>query len=725
MPAADRPSKNSLSLRLTESAVFLRTRPGRRSDEASQPSVLRGLLVLDLVKPTRISSIELELKAKSSTAWPEGFGARRIEVTEEHTVFHVSVVYFKAGQATERRPTSVGPGISIRDGYEDWDDYPHTPPSPGVSPSPARQRRWGSIDGYFRRPHAEHYDEYNNNGAPPYSLLPPTPGMTSLATSPSSSVAHLPLTPANERSSTPCSDGHPRRNLLPSLPELTDRLIHEQFRDGQNDPRDENDNHTDSATRSFWRSITPHRNRDTSHDRQGRSHSRFSLASMSYALLDVMRPRQGHSLDESQARGRTLEKGHAPIRDQASETRGRPLQKGQMVVRNQVPGERYVGSEDRTTLGVLGDILKHDHQEQYKENVNWKEFKKGTYTYPISISIPGHCPPTLHCDYGGVTWRLKAVVHRPGAFKSKLMAIREVITVACPIEDDTENTENIIVERHWDQQLQYLISVSGRSFYIGGTMPVSFTLMPLAKVKVHKIYVCIEERVDYYTRMKRISRTEPISRVVLLSVKSETKGDDPILPLESDDVDAFRNSPLYNLATSEDDISEMASNLMGPGPWTFHQDLHLPHSCQHMHFTNMNKRSNITITHILKWIIRVERGDDLHINPKTGKRKLFDIVVQTPVHILSVSRRFFVLGLTTTQNSSVDAILNGQHFRVIPSSCLTQAPSCRLVLVILSVRNIHSNPISAIFPHSNVPHPSSHQIRVHLAWKRVQSTLQR
>ena len=134
--------------------------------------------------------------------------------------------------------------------------------------------------------------------------------------------------------------------------------------------------------------------------------------------------------------------------------------------------------------------------------------------------------------------------------------------------------------------------------------------------------------------MKRISRTEPVTRTVLLSVK---EGDNPILPLQSDDVDAFRNSPLYNLATSEDDVSEMASNLMGPGPWTFHQDLHLPHSCQHIHFTNANKRSNITIAHTLKWIIRVERGDDLHINPKTGKRKLFDIVVQTPVHILSVS----------------------------------------------------------------------------------------
>lgn len=73
-----------------------------------------------------------------------------------------------------------------------------------------------------------------------------------------------------------------------------------------------------------------------------------------------------------------------------------------------------------------------------------------------------------------------------------MIATREVVVVVSPSDDDTEDTDNIIVERHWDQQLQYLISISGRSFYIGGTMPVSLTLMPLAKVKIHKILVYIE-----------------------------------------------------------------------------------------------------------------------------------------------------------------------------------------------------------------------------------------
>lgn len=76
---------------------------------------------------------------------------------------------------------------------------------------------------------------------------------------------------------------------------------------------------------------------------------------------------------------------------------------------------------------------------------------------------------------------------------------------------------------------------------------------------------------------------------------------------------------------------------MSPGPWEITANLELPKSCARMHFTNKHKRSNISITHTLKIVFRVERGDDEYVDAKTGLRKHFDIVVQTPMHILSVS----------------------------------------------------------------------------------------
>jgi hypothetical protein len=76
---------------------------------------------------------------------------------------------------------------------------------------------------------------------------------------------------------------------------------------------------------------------------------------------------------------------------------------------------------------------------------------------------------------------------------------------------------------------------------------------------------------------------------------------------------------------------------MGPGPWVLASDLQLPVECGKIHFTYKHKGASITVSHILKIVFRVERGDDQCLDPKTGKRRLFDIVVQTPIHILSVS----------------------------------------------------------------------------------------
>jgi hypothetical protein len=169
----------------------------------------------------------------------------------------------------------------------------------------------------------------------------------------------------------------------------------------------------------------------------------------------------------------------------------------------------------------------------------------------------------------------------------------------------------------------------------------------------------------------RLARTDPITCFRLLSVKGDNNHT-PILPLRSDDPDALRHSPLFALIDPDDDLSEVASNLMGPGPWTLHQDLKLPGSCSQMKFSNKNRRSNITVTHTLKIVMRVERGDDLFIDVKTRKRKLFDIVVQTPILILSVSFIITRPVSVLTFKCSADVIQSGLAFRGIQKSLIVQ-----------------------------------------------------
>lgn len=72
-----------------------------------------------------------------------GIGARRIEVTEEHRVFHASTLFFRASKSHARRPASIGPGISynstdIDDDWMEWDASSHTHETPiHPTPSPA------------------------------------------------------------------------------------------------------------------------------------------------------------------------------------------------------------------------------------------------------------------------------------------------------------------------------------------------------------------------------------------------------------------------------------------------------------------------------------------------------------------------------------------------------------------------------------------------------------
>lgn len=121
--------------------------------------------------------------------------------------------------------------------------------------------------------------------------------------------------------------------------------------------------------------------------------------------------------------------------------------------------------------------------------------RAGTYTFPISFAIPSHVPPTMQCNYGTIPWRLKARVHRPGTFTPKLSTSHEVILVVSPSEDNRDDADNITIERFWEDQMQYMLSVSGRVFPIGGTVPITLTLLPLAKVKIFKILVQLEGNV--------------------------------------------------------------------------------------------------------------------------------------------------------------------------------------------------------------------------------------
>ncbi|VDC02678.1 unnamed protein product [Peniophora sp. CBMAI 1063] len=674
--SSSKKSSNSLTISLTENTVFLRGvdfTGRRRNHDNETPAIIRGLLTLELSKPTRISSIEVELQGKTSTSLPDsGVGPRRTEIIEEHKVYCASQVFFRATAPStaelQRRALSVDPGLHL---YRDEDrapDYADSVPSSATTAEPARGRarirRQQSADfsihqaeferhEQVQRPPLHHHD--SSESSFPTStpdLTPPasprivgepyaihslasgggtyeyearswsrpasrTPSRTpSRAPSPSRSRVRpmMPISGSSSLNHVP-SDGQPSTSTSARVSFDEETNPHPTFEPRSRSRSQIPDNHLHSHSIPPPHT-PPHDGTESPRDR-GRHSARFSLAN---TILDAVKERV---------------RSNSPIIE-----RGRSHQKGRDV---SSPGGK--GKEKETPLEALfphlhlPSAIKHsplvtadEDDEDRKEFGNgWREFKKGTYTFPISFSVPPNMPPTLACFYGTVNWRLKATVHRPGVLTQKMSATSDVTLVAAPSEDDTEDTENIVVERFWDDQMQYVFTISGRMFTIGNTVPIDMTFLPMSKMKIHRLSVYLEEKVDYYVHQHRMSRSDAPSRLVLLALKHEK--DEPILPLSTDDPTSLTHSPLAPLLPTDPyAASEAAANLMGPGPWRLTTEARIP---KNAHPTNKNKKANMVVGHTLKIVMRVERGDNSAIDPKTGKQKLFEIVVQTPVYVLS------------------------------------------------------------------------------------------
>ncbi|WWC65955.1 uncharacterized protein I303_108577 [Kwoniella dejecticola CBS 10117] len=311
---------------------------------------------------------------------------------------------------------------------------------------------------------------------------------------------------------------------------------------------------------------------------------------------------------------------------------------------------RHMGMKvltDKLGLGEHDDHHGHGHGEDVHK---WKEFRKGTYNYPISFPIPVTAPPTIHAEFGSVVYRLKASVIRVGALTPNLTEDMEITMIAQPQEDDMEETENVIVERQWEEQMRYQITLGGKAFPIAGTIPISIRLMPLLKCKIHRLTVALEEKTDYFAQERKVARHETPKRFVLLFIKQPDYKEriEPLLPIISDDPNAAEQSPIAEMARQaainnpnpdvfdldRDPNDSMYAQLMEPtGPWHLEKELHVPDCTSKVKFTTKHEQTNITVGHWLKVTIRVERGDDEALDAK-GRRKQFDIIIETPIKIL-------------------------------------------------------------------------------------------
>ncbi|KIK98279.1 hypothetical protein PAXRUDRAFT_702378 [Paxillus rubicundulus Ve08.2h10] len=753
-------SNSALSIRLTEPLVFLRSSdPSGRlpPDPNDPPALVRGLLTLNIAKPTRISSIEVELTGVATTNWLEGAGPRRIEVTTDHKIYSAASTLFRADHSPYvRRTVSVGPGLSLVN-LNDHDDYPHSPrrgrspdrrdvtasagpstfPSAVVNPERA-PRRVSCDSSSFTRTGVDVRTGAGLGPSPPYTpstwspfVLQPSSGMprshtgsfgggSTAAENPAQTLEELRQALRDNLEGQGYSHGQPSFSLPTpprthscassisnsSLQRDNDTAhggthIHHDDSTLSRHPSAEGEysqtrasplrgrplNHTSSMRTSRTCSPdgtrtarSPDAGRDTSSTRSGRAYSRFSLSSVLDAVKEVAtaaRSRsRGFGVGEETDRGR----GRTRVRVVVEEAERDGVDTDER-------DNNITGDHSRHFLGrVLGLDWDHDKEKGHEQGEGWKEFKRGTYTYPISFLLPPHLPPTLVRLYGTLGYTLKGVVHRPGTFTPKLSCHVPLLVVTAPSIGAGEgggvgDPGPITVERQWEGRLAYIVGLSGRLFVIGsqrgldadrphprpdsdsqvepnteaahGTVTLDLTLMPLEKVKVWRVSVCIDEQISYLAGTGRTARDDGMQRVTLLEVQDDCS---------AEEISQTEETERYKTKHNDRDVTQIAllptplsphrspllrylpasadpSTLAGPGPYTLTATLGLPgcDSKSKLHFTVKQKDSNMRIEHTLRVMMRVEKiGDEGSNEPAKGENmKLFDIAVQTPITILS------------------------------------------------------------------------------------------
>lgn len=164
---------------------------------------------------------------------------------------------------------------------------------------------------------------------------------------------------------------------------------------------------------------------------------------------------------------------------------------------------------------------KDDSSSQSVAQKGYRIFLPGEYIYNFELPLESCLPETIDVDLGSVKYELEGTIERAGTFRAKLTGKKEVTLIRCPAEGSLECSEPIAINRNWDDQLQYDIVISGKSFPLGSTIPIAFRLTPLAKVKCHRIKIYITENIEYFCRNKKVHRLDPVKKVQLFEKRAD------------------------------------------------------------------------------------------------------------------------------------------------------------------------------------------------------------
>jgi Arrestin (or S-antigen), N-terminal domain len=142
-------------------------------------------------------------------------------------------------------------------------------------------------------------------------------------------------------------------------------------------------------------------------------------------------------------------------------------------------------------------------------------FDAGAYEYHFELPLDSALPETIELPLGSVRYSLKATVTQTGqALQSATCSMPvNILRIPCGCSLELVEPCGATGLQHG---LQYSLMLHAQSFPVGGQVPLSMKLIPVADCSWERISISIEEHIKYRTRDGLAQREQSQSKASLL-----------------------------------------------------------------------------------------------------------------------------------------------------------------------------------------------------------------
>ena len=606
-------------IKLAEPAIFLRGFESSNAKQSSSSSILRGSLIIRVLKPTRLKSIKLALKGYCRTEWPEGIPPKRNEFVEINDVVNHTWTFYQSNHFKYIPVLTTTTKTNNNKSNHNHNSNVH-------------------VDYLLKNSSAAMYQPLPRNGS--HSSINTTTGVSStintlhgFSLSPVSSRINIPspstgtFSIASNTAATNKDTRHPRKmDISPKGGSIRSLSPLSLFR--------RTSIHTDTPNKQTTNRSNPHISQNSNNSTRMKTSyidNKLNSPVSTNSLLTDLFGNSTTNNSTSQLNNLTIPTSAIHRRlSNASTLRNKNKSHPNSPSMNSIDTTTPSSTSYTTTLtnsnsnGIASDITS---LESIPQSVTIKEtqfikstephdsftFEPGDYIYTFERVIPQNYPESITADYGFAEYFLLVTVERSGAFKTNLHAKLPVTIVRTPSDNSVEESEPIVISKDWEGRLFYDILVSSKDIILDAFLPIHFSLFPSDKVTLHRIRVYVTETMEYYCKNRKIRRMEPTKKFLL----AELNG--PKLPNAPDDGKPLKAKYMGNLLEENGYLVNRDFELQVFIPSRFGNSQYL-HPDTGFEYIKSN--------HWIKICLRLSQILD-------NKTKHYEISIDSPIHVLN------------------------------------------------------------------------------------------